>query len=186
MGLTNTQRQVMRQFIESASSGILPSGLEAPLDPLPIRFWERWNTPNDLLQARGPIGSPRGVSPATPNDRVMECFGSTRNRFPLMSVDRQINGPKGRIMDRSAATSLEEIRMLANRAARQDTEDAANTLLQSIRSVSWSGLYRQLGLHDSLMLLGVRGFRVPQSSTDSPSTSRSVPPGGAPIQLYRE
>ena len=68
--------------------------------------------------------------------RVMEGFGSTYNPRPLLAVDAQINGPKGRIMARQEATPLARQEALAETAALQDTEEALNALLQSIRVVS--------------------------------------------------
>lgn len=126
----------MRQFVEAASTGRLPSGLTLPLAPIPARFWEQWSTPNDDLRERGPIGGPKGKSPATPNDRATESFGSAYYRYPLMSVDKLINGPKGRIMRLGNPTQVGQIGEFADTAVETDTDQNADILLQSIRVVS--------------------------------------------------
>jgi len=139
--LTDPQRQVMKGYVQASFSGILPSGQAANLPAIPRHFYtNQWDVPNSLLAARPAVGSPSGAQPVTPNDRVMEGFGSNNWPGPFMAVDAQINGAKGRIMNLRPATGLDTITTLANTAVRDDDQGAADELLQAIRVVSHQAL----------------------------------------------
>lgn len=137
--LTSNQRQIIKAFPRATVSGQLPSGQMGNLPTLPVSFWQRdsWLASNALLAARPPVGGPNGVQPDSPNDRVMEAFGSDNYAYPFMAVDRQINGPKGRVMALHAATGIQTIRDLANTAVQDDTQADADALLQAVRVVSF-------------------------------------------------
>ena len=119
-------------------NGILPSGQIANLPTIPASFWQKdsWLASNALLAARPRVGGPNGIQPDSPNDRVMESFGSNDYPYPFMAVDKQINGPKGRVMALRAATAIPTITELANTAVRDDTQADADALLQAVRVVS--------------------------------------------------
>ncbi|KAI9823661.1 MAG: hypothetical protein M1826_007679 [Phylliscum demangeonii] len=139
-GLTGLQtehpidRQIMRPFAQASTSGILPSGQIAPVPPIPRSFWkDRWHVPTPALAARPPVGGPQGVQPDTANDRVMEGFGSYDWPYPFLAVDARINGAKGRIMALRVPTAIPVITRLARDAVREDSQPAADALLQAIR-----------------------------------------------------
>ena len=128
----------MKPFARACTSGTLPSGQEANLPLIDRIFWQKgiWLATNAQLQNRPPVGGPNGVQPDSPNDRVMESFGTAEYPYPLMAVDQMINGPKGRIMGGNAVTDIRRIEELANDAVLHDAEGLADELLQSIRVVS--------------------------------------------------
>lgn len=131
-------RQIMRPFSIATCSGILPSGQIANIPTLDRQlFWKsQLHAPNNKLAGEPPIGGPNGPQPEYVNDRIMESFGSWNYPYPFMAVDEQINGAKGRIMQLQPATDPETIDDLANQAVQQDTDEAADRLLQAIRLVS--------------------------------------------------
>lgn len=88
--------------------------------------------PNPLLANRPPVGVD-GATPNTPNDRIAEAFGSTRNPYPFLAVDGPINRAKGQVMGLEAPTSIDVIATLARRAVQLDTPEALNTLLSQLR-----------------------------------------------------
>ena len=127
----------MKPFVEACTSGILPSGQQSQLNRIPLAFWrDQWLYSQPLLGQRPAVGGPTGAQPDIPNDRVMEAFGSSNYPYPFMAVDAQINGAKGRIMQPIAPTALRRIAEAAQRAVRDDSEEAADELLQMIRVVS--------------------------------------------------
>jgi len=127
----------MVPFAKASASGILPSGEVANIPAIPRSFWKnQWLASNALLAARPAVGGPNGIQPDSPNDRVMEGFGSYNWPEPFLAVDKLINGPKGRVIALHAATAIPIIRNLANTAVQEDTQGAADDLLQSIRVVS--------------------------------------------------
>ncbi len=127
----------MKGFVQASFSGLLPSGQAANLAAIPRHFYtNQWDVPNSALAARPAVGGPSVAQPVSPNDRVMEGFGSNNWPGPFMAVDAQINGAKGRIMNLRPPTRLETITILANTAVREDSQGAADELLQSIRVVS--------------------------------------------------
>ena len=135
--LIHIQRQVMARFVYSSASGSLPSGAGSALPPIPQQFYTHyWDMPNAQLHARPAVGGPNGIQPLTPNDRAMEAFGSNNYPNPFMAVDSQINGAKGRIMNLHPATAINTVTNLANAAVQQDSQGAADELLQAIRVVS--------------------------------------------------
>ncbi|KAF2719530.1 glycoside hydrolase family 18 protein [Polychaeton citri CBS 116435] len=127
-------RQVMKGMPRASTSGILPSGARANLPTIPLSFWQgQWNTVNNLLAARPAVGGPDGIQPDTPNDRVMESFGSYDYPYPLIPTDKMINGAKGRAMALNAPTGIATIRRLAAAAVNEDTPGDADELLQAVR-----------------------------------------------------
>lgn len=129
--------------MESTVLGTLPGGRTTALTPVLIDFWQRNAFLADVpaLANRPPIGGPNGAQPADPNSRIMECFGTRDNVYPLLLVDSTINGAKGRVMAGSSATSENNIDGLARRAIASGEEGHADTLLESIRVVSYGQDY---------------------------------------------
>lgn len=126
----------MARFAASSVGGSLPSGDLAQIPPIPREFFKvQWHAPNAKLAARPPVGGPDGVQPDTPNDRVMEGFGTYDWPNPLMAVDRVINNAKGRIFQLHAPVGIGNVQELARTAAREDNQAAADDLLQAIRVV---------------------------------------------------
>ncbi len=132
----------MKGFVQASFSGLLPSGQAANLAAIPRHFYtNQWDVPNSALAARPAVGGPSSAQPVSPNDRVMEGFRSNNWPGPFMAVDAQINGAKGRIMNLRPPTGLNTITTLVNTAVRDDSQGAADELLQSIPVVSqlpWS------------------------------------------------
>ncbi|KAJ5185855.1 hypothetical protein N7472_010695 [Penicillium cf. griseofulvum] len=127
-------RQVIVSFIKAAVSDVLASGKLSKLTPIPISFWQAvWLAGNAALGARPAVGSSNGISPNTPNARVMEAFGSRYYPSPILATDTNINGPKGRLMGLKAAASINRIRTLAEMAVKNDDTKSAANLLTAIR-----------------------------------------------------
>ncbi|KAK3320634.1 hypothetical protein B0T19DRAFT_403278 [Cercophora scortea] len=127
--------QVMVPFIESASHGTLPSGATTTLAPIPASWWvENWNTEFDALANRPPVGSAQGFRGITPNDRVMDAFGSINYPDPFLPTDAGLNAMKGRIMRGNRPVGFERVERLASAAAQQDTLEAVDRLLPPIRA----------------------------------------------------
>ena len=131
-------RQIMRPFAIATCSGVLPSGQVANIPTLDRQlFWKnQLHEYNGRLAGESAIGGPNGPQPGYVNDRIMESFGSYNYPYPFMAVDEMINGAKGRIMQLQPATAPNEIDTLANNAVQQDTDEAADRLLQAMRIVS--------------------------------------------------
>ena len=129
----------MIAFVRASVQGTLESGSQANRPPIPLSFWtQQWPQANADLGKRPAIGLPSGARPDTPNDRIMEAFGTNTWREPLMAVDRQINAAKGRIMGLEQPVDIGVIRDRANDAVNRDSQRAVNVLLSSIRVVSLS------------------------------------------------
>ncbi|PYI36129.1 hypothetical protein BP00DRAFT_432538 [Aspergillus indologenus CBS 114.80] len=154
-------RQVIKYFIESAISGYLQSGKPAGLLPVSETFWlTMWHAANSALGAMPPVGGADGASPNTPNDRIMEAFGSTKFPAPLLATAAGINAAKGRLMGFSRPFSIQRIETLANLAVQADSEEAVNNLLTAIRNPfgvfeyfrdnrvvgEWNNVLQQVGL----------------------------------------
>lgn len=78
------QQQVMKSFVKAAYSGVLQSGALSSLTPIPLEVWQDvWSAANAALGQYPAIGSSMGASPNTPNDRIMESFGSKLYREPF-------------------------------------------------------------------------------------------------------
>lgn len=130
------QRQIAARFIEAASSGLLRNRYQTHLPAIGSEIFQNyWDYPYSGLANAPPVGGPHGARPLTANDRMMEAFGSDDYPYPLLPTDRQINGPKGNLMNLNAPASLIGIGRLARTAVRLDTAQAADTLLSEIRIV---------------------------------------------------
>ena len=95
-----------------------------------------WDHPFHQLGQDPAVGGPSGAQPYTANDRMMEGFGSIDWPQPLMAVDQQINGAKGRMFRLQPPTAVNRITQLARRAVGSDQDTDADALLSSIRNVS--------------------------------------------------
>ncbi|PTU17560.1 hypothetical protein P175DRAFT_096024 [Aspergillus ochraceoroseus IBT 24754] len=84
-----------------------------------------------------PVGGPDGASLDTPNNRIMEAFGSTRFPAPLLATAARINTTKGKIMRFSRPFTITNIERLAKQAVKADGDEAVKKLLTPIRSVSY-------------------------------------------------
>lgn len=107
-------------------------------------FANYWQQELHGLQNAPGVGGPNGAVPGTPNDRLMEAFGSNNYPYPLMPVDKQINGPKGKLMNLEAPVDLRTITRLANMAVQLDTPEAADALLSEMRIVCVATLQASL------------------------------------------
>ena len=93
---------------------------------------------------------------------MMGAFGSVDWPQPLMAVDQQINGPKGRMFRLNPPTSEDNLGALEEIAVESDQQADADNLLSHIRSVS---------LHNIFLLAKFRpysdtvGRHLPFSST---------------------
>lgn len=97
-----------------------------------------WTASNAALKSFPPVGNAAGNSPATPNGRIMEAFGSTKNIAPLLATAAGINAVKGNLMARKVPFTCDRIRTLATSAVAADSDDAVNELLTAIRNVRFS------------------------------------------------
>ena len=145
-------RQIMRRFAQDTSSGVLSSGQLSRIPRLdPQLFWKnQLHNANSQLGRELPIGGRSGPQPNNVNDRIMESLGSNKYTDPFMAVEKAINGAKGRIMQLQSPTDLDRIDTLARQAARQDSDEAVNTLLQAIRVVS----------HTSRLFMSIRKAKI--------------------------
>ena len=106
-----------------------------------------WDHPLHGLSQYPRVGGPTGIQPFTAIDRMMEGFGSIDWPKPLMAVDQQINGPKGRMFKLQPPTAALRLKDLARVAVQRDRQSDADALLSSIRTVS---------LHPTNLLIGSR------------------------------
>ena len=130
-------RQVIKKFIEAAVSGILTSGAQPDgLLPMSATWWAtKWREANPVLAGLPAVGSDNGAQPSSPNDRIMEAFGSTQNPYPLLATDAGINGAKGKLMGLKVPFSIENIEKLAKAAVKADTDEAVQEVLTALQSV---------------------------------------------------
>ncbi|RAL08484.1 uncharacterized protein BO97DRAFT_428310 [Aspergillus homomorphus CBS 101889] len=127
-------KQVINYFIQAALSGYLSSGPRANLLPIPETFWLNvWQTANSALKALPPVGNPAGESPNTPDQRVMEAFGSNLNPGSLLATAAAINAAKGKIMGFTFPITIRPIEKLSAAAVKADSDEAVNQLLTAIR-----------------------------------------------------
>jgi hypothetical protein len=118
-------------------TGILPSGNRARLATIGQSFFDRWNTVNTALGNFPRIGSPYGPSPNTINGRVMTSLGANSYRAAFSLLQKSVNIAKGKVFSLKAApVSLTIVQNLAEDAMKLDTQEAADKLLSSIRTVS--------------------------------------------------
>lgn len=133
------QKQIMGRFIEATMTGYLESGVQSSILPVSDIFWTTvWTASNAALKSFPPVGNAAGISPATPNGRIMEALGSTKNMAPLLATAAGINAVKGKLMARVYPFSYDTIRTLATKAVTADSDDAVNELLTAIRNVRFS------------------------------------------------
>jgi chitinase len=126
----------MKSFIQATFSGILASGALSNLTPIPLEFSQTmWNVANAALREYPPIGSSTGASPNTPNDRIIECFGTYLYREPLLLTHRGINGPKGRLIGLTNPVARLRIETLASAAVKLDNAKSVTNLLTAIRDI---------------------------------------------------
>lgn len=132
----------MIQFPRVVASGQLTSGATHGLARIPPAWWKaNWHASFPALAGRPAIGSADGVAPDTPNDRVMECFGSYDYPDPLIATDKQVNGAKGSIMRLRRPAAPSRIQTLARTAVHEDSQGAVDELLSAIRVVSHWGVH---------------------------------------------
>ncbi|KAF9249765.1 CAZyme family GH18 [Penicillium roqueforti] len=130
-------RQVIKKFIEAVISGTLTSGAQPDgLLPMSATWWAtKWREANAALAGLPAVGSDNGAQPSSPNDRIMEAFGSTFNPYPLLATDAGINGAKGKLMGLKAPFSIKNIEKLAKAAVKADTDEAVQEVLTALQSV---------------------------------------------------
>ncbi|KAJ5713915.1 CAZyme family GH18 [Penicillium malachiteum] len=131
-------RQVITKFIEAVISGTLQSGAQPDgLLPMSATWWaNKWKEVNAVLAGLPVVGSDnKGTRLQTPNDRIMEAFGSTYNPHPLLTTDAAINGVKGALMGLGPPFSTKTIEKLANAAVNADTDEAVQEVLTTIQAV---------------------------------------------------
>ncbi|MCJ1474244.1 hypothetical protein MMC13_002902 [Lambiella insularis] len=124
-------------FFEAATSGLLRGTTPPPIDLASLNLYyidSFWNHPLHNLGQYPAIGGPSGATPYTANDRMMGGFGSVDWPEPLMAVDQQINGPKGRMFKLNPPTSEDNLEALAETAVESDQQADADNLLSHIRS----------------------------------------------------
>ncbi|SMQ53701.1 unnamed protein product [Zymoseptoria tritici ST99CH_3D7] len=128
-------RQIMRRFVEQAAQGTTHDQPESRLPAIGRAWFDyHWHEPNAGLAAQPPVGGPHGLQPATPNDRVMECFGTYDNPRPLLGTDADINGAKGLLMDLRRPVAIDRITRAARVAVRDDTAQATTELLTLVQT----------------------------------------------------
>jgi hypothetical protein len=181
----------MVPFAEASVSGILTSGqVVTTIPPIPLSFWQRskFQAVNAALASRPPVGGPNGVQPETPNDRIMESFGSEDYPYPFLPTDAAINGAKGKIMQRHVPTADNVIITLANNAVRDDTQADADALLSSIRIVSYyhtdAALIRTTATNLFYNLLGICGIRIYEQPCFRPPLERRQPADPSSVKLH--
>ncbi|KAJ0424780.1 hypothetical protein BJY00DRAFT_326015 [Aspergillus carlsbadensis] len=127
-------RQVMISFLNSVNTRILPSGRESELPAIDAETLAAvWNAEFDALAERPPVGSRYGIQPNTPNDRLMESFGSEDYPYPFTALQKQINGAKGRMMKGNAPTALKRIADKSVQAIETAKQADIDSLLQGVR-----------------------------------------------------
>ncbi|CAG8272243.1 unnamed protein product [Penicillium salamii] len=102
-------------FVESVIKGSLQSGAMPKAFPL--------------------ISGSNGAKPSTPNDRIMQAFGSIYNPYPLLATNALINGAKGKLIGLKLPWSEKKIENLAKVAIKADTNEAIQKVLIIIQSV---------------------------------------------------
>ncbi|KAL4769086.1 hypothetical protein BDW60DRAFT_210322 [Aspergillus nidulans var. acristatus] len=129
------QQQVIKFFIRAAATGILTLGVVPEnLKPIPLWFWENlWHAANSALGARSAIGAPQGATPDTPNDRVMESFGTKLYPSPLLVTDAALNAPKGWMFGLISIISQAAFQKLAYAAVKEDSDKVVADLLTLIQ-----------------------------------------------------
>lgn len=104
-----------------------------------LNWWSTtFNQPNTKLGMRPRIGGSKGKSPAKPNERLAEAFGSTANPGPFLAVQKSINLAKSKIMRIQDPVGLDRIRGLVKKAVALDTPQAVDRLFSTIQVVSKS------------------------------------------------
>lgn len=118
-------------------TGILPSGNRVRLATIGQSFFDRWNTANTALGSFPRIGSQYGPRPNTINGRVMASLGASGYREPFSLLQKSVNIAKGKVFSlKSSPVSLTIVKNFAEDAMKLDTQEAADKLLSSIRTVS--------------------------------------------------
>ena len=124
---------------------VIPPNNLQPVDADNIGYY--WDHPLHQLGQYPRVGGPSGVQPYTANDRMMQGFGSIHWPQPLVAVDQDINGPKGRMFKLQPPVKMQRLLRAAADAVRSDQQMDADALLSLIRIVS---------LHCIFLLIGSR------------------------------
>ncbi len=134
-------RQVMVAFLDTVTTGVLPSLETSQFTPIDRGTLRRvLHAENEALAQEPPVqidpdGLPVGIQPDTPNDRLFEALGSNDYPYPFSLVERQINNAKGRLMGGKAPTAIKMIRNDSTNALKSGNEGHINKMLQDVRVV---------------------------------------------------
>ncbi|KAI7026582.1 glycoside hydrolase family 18 protein, partial [Hortaea werneckii] len=121
-------------FVVSMFTGFLPTGKRAQLVPIGQSFFDRWNIMNPLLKKMPRIGSNNGPRPGTINARLMTCLGAFGFRQPFSLLEKGTNIAKGKLMKGDNMVGLTNIETLTIKLIQEDTHEAADRLLSTIRT----------------------------------------------------
>ncbi|KXH28062.1 mutanase [Colletotrichum nymphaeae SA-01] len=141
----NPDAQWIRDFLLMVANGIRPDGLTSVSGRIDARILIRlWNAkfPKGTFPASGASRCIR-----TPNDYVMDQFGSKGNREPLLLCERKLNNAKGAIFNGANPTSNQNMRDIRDEALAGDTaseEELFNNI--AIAIAVWNYMHHPLAL----------------------------------------
>lgn len=122
-------------MLGTLGTGVLPDGTRTRATPIDAQNLEDYWNARVLDSSLTGTGASRGIE--TPNDFLMDQFGSHGNRSPFLTLQRSLNNIKGRIFGDNVNPQAPRIfERHLNRAA--NSGQGEDALFQSLREVSQS------------------------------------------------
>lgn len=117
-------------------TGFLPSGKRGNLPTVGQSWFDKLNIVIPSLINREPIGSRDGPNPDALAGRIMASLGADGFRSTLALVEASVNNAKKHLFKFENLIDIKKIEARAEAAMKLDTQEAADALLTSIRTVS--------------------------------------------------
>ncbi|CZT13600.1 uncharacterized protein RCO7_10835 [Rhynchosporium graminicola] len=124
---------IHKRFVRCAERGILPDGSATENSGLGAAFFADQYLAENMLRQGLPLVTPNSAQYRSTYMRVWEAFGSTTNAAQFVLTDKEINGPKGRVMNLGVVTGIPQFEIWVNQGT-AGNGTATESFLQSLRT----------------------------------------------------
>ncbi|KAH6707805.1 hypothetical protein BKA61DRAFT_739097 [Leptodontidium sp. MPI-SDFR-AT-0119] len=125
---------IHKRFVRCAERGILPDCSATENPGLGAAFFADQYLAENMLRQGLPLVTPNSAQYRSAYMRVWEAFGSTTNAAQFVLTDRDINGPKGRVMNLGAIGVFKYLQNTDVAARFQNTRDLIRERLEIIEA----------------------------------------------------
>ncbi|XMA20475.1 hypothetical protein WAI453_013266 [Rhynchosporium graminicola] len=124
---------IHKRFVRCAERGILHDGSATENSGLGAAFFADQYLAENMLRQGLPLVTPNSAQYRSTYMRVWEAFGSTTNAAQFVLTDKEINGPKGRVMNLGVVTGIPQFEIWVNQGT-AGNGTATESFLQSLRT----------------------------------------------------